>query len=272
MKVLDLDIDYFMKEVVNGISEDEVLRLSDTEYSKSVWTKEEVINFIENNLGLTKSNKIKGKIVEGHNEALYFWEELINAKKLIAPFEVVHVDSHADLGLGYSSWKFILDELLKKPVVERIKCKTYIDSKGNIKEIGIGDYLLYAICYRWISKLTYCANPNGDKNDYIIDILKNYDEKPIFEKEVTNIIQLVYNNSMKRPDYCSPAYYKEEYFKTSISDPEIPFCIIPTIEGVNFKDGFDYIVVAKSPNYTPSSIDFVIDIIREYIDEIEVND
>ena len=48
----------------------------------------------------------------GHNEALFFWQELITKEILETPFEVVHIDSHADLGLGYLSWTYILDDLL----------------------------------------------------------------------------------------------------------------------------------------------------------------
>ncbi len=33
-------------------------------------------------------------------------KNLLMAKKLSDPFDVVHVDSHADLGLGDASWSF----------------------------------------------------------------------------------------------------------------------------------------------------------------------
>lgn len=66
---------------------------------------------------------------------------------------------------------------------------------------SIGDYLLFAIAYRWISKLTYCANPNGDKNDYLWDILKDLHENGIWDDPVENPIQLVYNPNMDFPGY-----------------------------------------------------------------------
>lgn len=47
-----------------------------------------------------------------------------------------------------------------------------------------GNYLLFAISYKWISKLTYCANPHGDKNDYVLDTLKNLHEEYIWDKPV----------------------------------------------------------------------------------------
>ena len=72
-----------------------------------------------------------GRMVAGHNKALFFWQELIENKSLETPFEVVHVDSHADLGLGYLSWTHILDYLLQYPVGERFMHTRYVDCFGD---------------------------------------------------------------------------------------------------------------------------------------------
>ena len=111
MRVLDLDMDYFMKSVATFIGESETDRLPEDDYGDYVWTEREVRDFLENNLGLSKGNKIRGRVVAGHNESLFFWRELIEKGELTTPFDVIHVDSHADLGLGYRSWAHILDYL-----------------------------------------------------------------------------------------------------------------------------------------------------------------
>lgn len=265
--ILDIDMDYFMDDVAIGVGESCNERLSDDIYASSVWSEQKIRNFLENNLGLSKSKKIEGRIVSGHNEALFFWDDLIKEKKLSVPFEVIHVDSHADLGLGYSSWAYILDELLKYPVPERPQYNTYVDCFGKVKREGIGDYLLFGIAYQWISKLTYCANPFGDKNDYVYNILKNYHEELIWDKPVEIVIQLVYNPNMERPDINDTHRIKENYFSKGICDPEVPLTIIPTIEDVNYDGGFDFVAFAQSPNYTPQSADFILDIIKDYIIE-----
>lgn len=268
MRVLDLDMDYFMDSVASFVPEDSQDRLREEDYGESVWAKARVINFLENNLGLSKKNKIKGRFVKGHNEALLFWKELIEVGELSAPFEVIHVDSHADLGLGYSSWVHILDKVLRFPIDERPFHNAYLSCQGKERHEGIGDYLLFCIAYRWISKLTYCANPNGTKNDYIYNTLKNYDEKPIWDIPVENTIQLAYNDGMKRPDYNATEAEKKYYFSTAIKEPEVPFIIIPTIEDVKFLGDFDYIVLAQSPNYTPQSADYILDVLKDYIEAI----
>lgn len=44
--------------------------------------------------------------------------------------------------------------------------------------------------------------------------------------------------------------------------------IIPSIQDVKYDGDFDFVVLAQSPNYTPASADFIMDIVREYIVEI----
>lgn len=81
MRVLDLDMDYFMTEIANTPFSCKE-RLAEEDYGNSVWSAEEVRQFLEQNLGLSNTHKIPGRIVSGHNESLFFWEELINSKKL----------------------------------------------------------------------------------------------------------------------------------------------------------------------------------------------
>lgn len=268
MKVLDLDMDYFMDCFATGIAESTDTRLPEEDYSDYVWEEHRVREFIENNLGLSKSKKVKGRIVRGHNEALFFWHELIKNNSLKIPFEVVHVDSHADLGLGYSSWTYILDYLLQYPVEERCTHTKYVNCFGKLSDVGIGDYLLFAIAFRWIKKLTYCANPKGDKNDYVLDTLKDFEEKYIWDKPVENKIQLVCNPNMDFPSYDASEEMKQEYLNNGVKEPEVPFWIIPSIEDVKYDGDFEFVVMAQSPNYTPESADFIMDILREYIVEI----
>lgn len=266
MKVLDLDMDYFMTAIAHTpFSCDE--RLDEEDYGDSVWSADEVRQFLEHNLGLSKQHRIPGRIVCGHNEALFFWEELISRGKLNDPFEVIHVDSHADLGLGDGSGDFLQSMFLSLPIDTRRKIRDY-EFCDDIKGISIGDYLLWAIAYRMVSSVTYCANPNGDKNDYLWDTLKDFHEEYIWDKPIRNTIQLKFNRLMDMPRYNSSDAYKKRYLDGAIKDPEVELLIIPTVEDVKFAGDFDYAVMAQSPNYTPASADFIMDIFREYIEEI----
>lgn len=268
MRVLDIDMDYFMDVVAHtGFSEKE--RLSDDCYVNSVWSEDRVRDFLENNLGLSQENKIKGRIVNGHNESLFFWEEQIDSANLQIPFQVVHVDSHADLGLGVAGVSEFLQEgiLLLDPEVRR-KIRSF-EFNGKIQEITIGDYLLWAIAYRYISEIDYCANPHGEKDDYCWDTLKDFKENYIFDKPVTNYIQLKYNPRMDLPNYSDDEYIQRKYLEEcTLFEPEVSLNIYPQITDVSYDGKFDYVTFAISPNYTPQNADFIIEIIKEYIDQI----
>ncbi len=267
MRVLDLDMDYFMRSVASFIDESVSERLPEEDYRDCVWSEQEVRIFLENNLGLSKSHRIRGRVVAGHNESLFYWRELIEKGELTVPFDVIHVDSHADLGLGYSSWTHILDYLLYYPVEERPRHPRYYDISGRMRSEGIGDYLLFAVAYRWISSIVYCGNPCGDCDDYLRDTLKDYKAEHNGDKPRQNTIQLLYNPDMPFPKYNDSEYIKRKYISKSRKEPEVPFLIIPTIEDVHFDGDFDYAVLAQSPNYTPASADFIMDVFKEYIIE-----
>ena len=141
MRVLDLDMDYFMDTVAAFISSSSVERLPESDYGDAVWAEDRVRTFLEENLGLSRQNKLPGRIVVGHNESLFFWEELIEQRRLTAPFEVIHVDSHADLGLGFPTSIFLQSAFITLPIETRQRIRNY-EFNGKICEIDIGDYLL----------------------------------------------------------------------------------------------------------------------------------
>lgn len=265
--VLDIDLDYFVKAQAHT-SFSVKTRLSEDEYSHLVWKKDDVIDYIENHLGLSKKKKVLGRFIQGHNESLYFWEELMQEHKLETPFEVIHVDSHADLGLGQTSHAFLQGAFLRFPVEIRRKIRNTNDGMG----ITIGDYLLWAIGYQMISKITYCANPfiSPEKQmDICWTTLKDFKEEYSNGKDIFHdIIQLKHNPNCDIALLLDDSYEKIYLEGCTIFEPEVPLTVIPTIKDVKFDGNFDYITVAKSPNYTPASADYILDILKEYMIEI----
>lgn len=61
---------------------------------------------------------------------------------------------------------------------------------------------------------------------------------------------------------------QKRYLMNSKKELEVPFEIIHSIEAVQYHGDFDFVVMAQSPNHTPASADFIMDIFREYIEEI----
>lgn len=269
MRVLDLDMDYFMREVVYNNDSEPTERLNEEEFGECVWKEKEVRAFFNTNLGLSKDKPIPGRVFTEHKNALFFWEELVEKNMLKTPFEVVHIDSHADLSSGTATSSFLQSPFLTFSVETRKKIRNYEFAGKNVT-ISSGDYLLWAIGYKMISKLIYCTNPESCIADYPLNIMKDFKEKLYYSKQITkNIIQLKYNKKMEILNDSKEIEEKRELFlRDCIVDPEVEMTIIPTIEAVNYNGNFDYISMAQSPNYTPESADYIMDIFQEYIKQI----
>lgn len=265
MKVLDIDMDYFLNQVASGLEERNSEGRLPEEYYE-VWTECDVRRFLEHNLGLSKDRRIPGRIVQGHNEALHYWEEKIKKQELVVPFEVVHVDAHADLGLGNAAYVHIYDKMLGFPLEERRVHNKY-DFLGNTKQEDIGDYLLYAFAYRWISKFTYCMNPFRGDHDIPAHLFKEFKDPLFCDPETRFDIQLVHNDNMKIADIYMAPHRRAEYLKTAMREPEIEATLIKTIEDVNFDGDYLCATIAQSPDYTPKTADYILEVFKEYIVE-----
>ncbi len=253
MVVLDLDMDYFLDYPVSDRNHDKEDRVEDEDCVKSVWTEDRVRSFLEKNLGLSKLKRVPGRIVKGHDEALFFWEELIKYDKLQTPFSVVHVDSHADLGYCGLGKLYVLDELITLPTDLRARtCHDEFELSGQFRKIDIGDYLLFAIAYGWILDLTYCGNPNWDSGDIPKEILlKELPGHKLTDPFKTNI--------KLRP--------RDVEECTKVDEPLVPLVIYPKVEQVHYNGKFDFVLLAQSPNYTPVEADYIMDVFREYNEE-----
>jgi hypothetical protein len=254
LRFLDIDLDFFLDGVANCIPDGCTDRLSDNNYNP--WPNAKVTEFLEGKLGLQADKRIKGKVFRHHNEVLYYWRNLINESKLTIPFEIIHVDSHADLGLGYSSWVFIFEDLLGIEVADRPSIEKYKDWFKVYNEPRVGDFLLFAIAYRWVSKLDYICHPTKNSDDYVWYILKDC-------VEPNDRIQLPHN----RPATALKEESKrKEFLRTAKLEPEVEFNIVNDLRKVDYNGDFDYMTLTISPNYTPVSSDSIIEIVRKYID------
>lgn len=249
MRVLDLDLDFFQEDVAHFVSDYDGRLESD---NTKPWNRDKVIQYLENNLGLNKNNKIKGRIVEHHDEAFYFWRDLILEYKLKVPFEVVHIDAHADLGFGDLSWRFIMTEYLyledgEKLYPERLDISSF-------EKISYGNYLAYAIACKWINKLTYVIHPRWGQ-DLPSILFKNRDVN-------SGTIQLKKFKRGEKIDIC----FLDRYIPISYEN-EVEF-IGKLRDDYKNEQVFDFLVLSISPGYTVKEADYIIDIIREYVQMI----
>jgi hypothetical protein len=143
-------LDFFLDESVNDRSDDPANRPD--EYGISPWPTADVIDFLENTLNISMNNR--GAVVQSHHEVFYQWKKLIETHQLVSPFKVVHVDAHSDLGMGSTSWTYLLSDFLSMDINDRPEAQQGDDG------INFGSFLAFAFGCRWISEADFIINHN----------------------------------------------------------------------------------------------------------------
>lgn len=250
MRILDLDLDLFINKPEYRCQPG--TRLSSKRFQP--WSETEVTQFLEAQCGLSVNNPIRGRVIDDHHEAFFFWKELIKKGELQEPFEVVHADSHADIGFGDGGWLYLMGEYLHLPKHERANPEV-----GNMR-MNIGNYLVFAIACGWLSKLTYVRHPKGD-DDLMRFHFKNFDT-------ATQAIELKCcdKDKLKEAQYrfADPTY---ESFGVISTEPEVPFDIVSCDSYCSEKQ-FDFLVLSKSHAFTPKESDYLVPVIERYIKKI----
>ena len=251
MRVLDLDLDFFLDHIAHDRGEGE--RLSSEEYHP--WNVESVIAFLEDRCGLGRQKRVRGRVITDHVEAFYYWRGLIQGNELTVPFDVIHVDAHADLGMGDGGWAYLVSDVARRELPGRAT-----DLREGHDALNSGNFLAFALGCRWISNLTYVYHhtrvPHGGPNDLFAYHFKDLDA-------TTNTLQL------KRTD--DPFLLNERNeFQANVErglielEPEIPF---EAVSPQDFRDDgdFDLVVLCRSPGFTPRESDLLIPVISRYI-------
>lgn len=239
MKVLDIDLDYFLNDIALHRT-DSGNRLS-SEYVP--WGESEVRSFLELKCGLSLHRKLKGKIIRHHDESFNIWRDMHLNDEINNGLEVTHIDAHADLGLGDSGWVEIMTDLLHKDVDDRV----------YPKKISCGNYLAYAIACRWIKKLTYVTHPEwSDYCDIPWLLMKGFEDS-------SGAIQLKKYEKGTVPDVMNI-----KKIQPLSLEPEVPFNIVSNTD-YKTSEQYEYLIIAQSPGYTPKSSDSLLELFKEYM-------
>jgi len=246
VKILDIDLDFFL----SGIATRQAPRGRRLRESHSPWFESDVREFLERQCGLTRTQPLPGGLVEEHDGVFRKWRTLITASRLDIPFDVVHVDAHADLGMGDGSWHYISTALLHLNARDRIN-----PIEGGPNGLNQGNFLLFAIACRWIRELTYVYHPDCKIGAGLRDIprtaMKNYDaDGPIIQlKQLSSQLSLG---------------IRPEDGDVIGLEPEVP---LHPVAGKDFMATakFDFMFLTRSPRYTPDVADALIPVIMSYI-------
>ena len=159
--------------------------------------------------------------------------------ELSAPFDVVHVDTHSDLAFGPPGTDFVLKAVLTR----RPDARAALEAYRAGKKLDEANYLLFALAFRWISRLTYVRNPKSrqDIPGHLLDSDGN--------------IHL-----------CSAISALME--GTNGREPTVPFEVFD--DYTQFREtGYDFVTMAQSPRYAPASADRIMRLLEPYMMKID---
>lgn len=231
MRVLDLDMDFFLTDACPLAP----LGHRPDESCAKPYDDAEVTRFLEQQCGLSKDRPTPGAIFDTHDKALDFWAARIADGTLTAPFEVVHVDTHSDLAFGPPGPDFVLKAVLSRAPKKRAAIRAYREGR----KLDEANYLLFAVAFRWVSKLTYVRNPKSRED--VPPGLLDAQGRVFLRSDVSALMEAV--NGM---------------------EPAVPFERYDDYRKFG-QTGYDFVTMAQSPRYAPASADSIIDILRPYI-------
>jgi len=252
MQILDIDLDFFQDGRFMYLADDEDKRVSAEEALP--WKEEKVTAFLETSCCLSKKQKIRGKRFTHHHEVFFELRELIKRCELEIPFELNHIDAHADLGMGDASWAYLMGELLHKPLSERSE-----PTQGGYIGLGFTNYLSFAIANRWINELNFIINEQWHD-----DIPRSF----LVENDIPSMMSFgSYNLTIQLKKY-TKAQIKDLSYRQKCDpigyEPKLPFNIIP-YDGFKLDSPCDFLFLSQSPGYTSKGTDALMDVISEYI-------
>ncbi|MBZ5703796.1 MAG: UPF0489 family protein [Acidobacteriia bacterium] len=268
--VLDLDLDFFVWPKIHYPHWKGRAPLRECPHVASA---ESVRTFLEQRCHLSKDSYVLGQEFRDHHHAFYEWRRWLLDGRLTAPFVVVHVDAHADLGVGSSAWKYLETELLGLPLAERAKPR-----RGK-NGLNLANYLLFAIANRWVHELTYVyptnpspPSPVRQRNPAVPSIediakelggIDGYDDD---QPPTNDVPACCFENEDWKTEKIQLKHYRPQDWpnrsKSIGLEPSVPFHWAAGRE-FQFK-GFTHMVVSQSPRYTPESADALLPVIREY--------
>lgn len=244
MRILDLDLDFFLSSIAHDQNSGGA-RLNEEDFKP--WASDKVREFLEKNCGLSKRRRIPGKYITHHHEAFYWWRKLIKEGKLKKPFEVVHVDAHADLGSGTFGFSkvYVGLDLLHQPLEQRES-----PQEGGQK-MNAGNYLLVAIACRWLNRLVYVMHPENRLEDCEEWLFSDFGD----ESWTLTLPKL------QKPNLTVPGVPLQVIER----EPAVAF-VVESEATFTDNGSFDFFVLCQSPGFTPKSSDLLVPLIQEYID------
>lgn len=244
-RVLDIDLDFFLDRILYA---DDEPRGRPSNQDFQVDAPQVAFDFLRTQCGLDESKPIPGAACKHHREVWFHWRRLLKRGELKAPFEVIHVDAHADMGLGNNSCLYIAEELLAHPVAKRRP-----PTGRENWHVSDCNFIAYALAQRWIGRLTYVTHPQWQDDIQWLH-MKDFSTTSGF----VQMKQFEAGFAEELEDFMD---VKQLPFK---AEPEIPLNVVPRAK-FKLDTPPDHVFLSRSPNYTPRTADQLFDVLSRFI-------
>ena len=244
-RILDIDLDFFLDEILYANDEPRGRPNAGDYQPDSI---DDALAFLRSRCQLSTDTPVPGHVCKHHREVWFHWRSMLKRGDLKAPFEVIHIDAHADMGLGNNSCLYIAEELLAHPPQRR-----RVPTGRESWQLGDCNFIAYALATQWIGKLTYVTHPQ-----WIDDIqwlhMKDFDTKSGF-------VQMKRFESGFAEELEDFMDVKRLPFE---ADPDIPMDVIPRAD-FQLESPPDYLFISHSPNYTPPTADKLFKTMKPFV-------
>jgi hypothetical protein len=228
------------------------------------WPLDDAIAFLVERCLLTERRP--GFVVEHHSEVFYRWGEALAGSQMTAPLEVVHVDAHADLGVGGTAYAYLMSELAFESIEDRYELlrarrprsrEEMLDLEN--RAVSDGNWLMFALACGWLSGLTYVTNSCAERsdgarpNDLMFLLMQGFDLQ-------ADHLQVIGTREDFIGRFGHPRVIEHR-------DSAVPFATRVWRE-YQAPEPFDVVCLTRSPEYTPVEADPIFDsIVERFIDE-----
>lgn len=240
MTILDIDLDFFVSPIKFEV--DTSRRLPEAEFK--VEDIESALRFLESNCCLPLDSSVPGALFEHHDEVFDY-----AVQNFPPQLDWVHVDAHADIGGGWivPSWQYIFCEYTT------LDLKARRTPLRGPKGLNCGNFMLFLAGCGMLKEVRF-VTPSIWKSDL----------QPIFMEghtECSNAIQLKrYDRDVLRSCLFRPLAETPHEVEQAI-----PFVPVKREDFELLKQP-DFVLLTRSPGYTPKSADRLYDAVASRLD------
>ena len=244
--VLSIDIDFFVQNTVHRAG-----------LGRGTKRPENVEHLLHNDVdqvlercSLRDGEKIPGRQMEHHVDAFYDIRDIVELADG-AKVELVNLDAHSDVGFGAEASEYLMTDLMQREIENR-----RAPTEGP-KGLNLANWILFCVANEWLSLVTHVRRqePKVDRPGYYFGQTERYN------------LRIPKLTSEEHEALGDGRLNVKEIRENDQIGAECPFVVEAALE-FSLDRTPDYLLVCRSPQYSPESADAEFDKAVSFIDEV----